>query len=221
MQVIIRKPFSYAHDGFTVRDLVPSDRDPPETEEVRDELVDGLVAAGFVATEQGAAHVQQSTVEAKADPAADDVHAGADQVVGQASDGEPVVEGERPALSELFNGADPAAFDHDRDGKPGGSLKLDGLAAIADVDLTAAPLVAGEPGAITSPDVVLPPLDASGPTLVEEGTASATFDPDTADEAALRAFLTTRDGKEPDKRFGPDRLRALAKAAPGADDQGE
>lgn len=63
----------------------------------------------------------------------------------------------------------------------------------------------------------LPPIeDAAG-----EQTAPPAFDPDTADEAALRAFLTTRDGKEPDKRFGPDRLRALAKAAPGADDQGE
>lgn len=34
------------------------------------------------------------------------------------------IEGEpEPGDEALFNGADPAAFDHDGDGKPGGSLK--------------------------------------------------------------------------------------------------
>lgn len=186
MLVTVLKSFLYAHDGFTIRELVPSDEDPPAQVEVRDELVAGLVGVGYVAA--------------------------------------PEVK-----VVDLFNGADPALFDHDGDGKPGGSLKLDGLAAIAEVDFDRIPVsdseiltgegVAAPLGVLTGDGTgeILPPIETNG----GEQTALAAFNADTADEDALRAFLTARDGKEPDKRFGPDRLRALAKTAPAAEGASE
>lgn len=61
------------------------------------------------------------------------------------------------------------------------------------------------------PHVSEPPLDIEN----EHKTALPAIDIEAADESALRAFLTARDGKNPDLRFGVDRLRALAKATPG------
>lgn len=69
MKVTILKAFPYAHDGFTVCDLAPSDRDPPDAVEIRDDLIAGLEAAGYISTGQGVGHVVQ---QAAADQAAVD-----------------------------------------------------------------------------------------------------------------------------------------------------
>ncbi len=63
MKVLVLKPFPYAHDGFTVRDLSPSDRDPPDAVEIRDDLIAGLEAAGYISTGQGVGHVLQAATD--------------------------------------------------------------------------------------------------------------------------------------------------------------
>lgn len=74
MKVLVLKPFPYAHDGYTVRDLSPSDRDPPDAVEIRDDLIAGLEAAGYISTGQGVGHVLQAAADQAAvdGPDADD-----------------------------------------------------------------------------------------------------------------------------------------------------
>lgn len=215
MRVNVIRPFPFSKDGRTQEHAFKGEQDIP------DALVPGLVAEGYVEQPEGLPLIPMSAGRRKVmvdrltelfrahmDALGDDeltwTLQRAERDTAERLDTKVVGDLEH-GQAELFNGADPAAFDHDGDGKPGGSLRLDGLAAIADADLTKVP-VAIEP-------------------LVEvhltQGGTPVPFDPDTADEAALRAFLTARDGKEPDKRFGPDRLRALAKAAPAAEGASE
>lgn len=222
MRVTVIRPFPFSRDGRTTQHAEVS----PEPQEIPDALVPGLVAEGYVEQPEGLPPIAMSAgrrktmidrvtelfrahMENLSDTDLSDTLAAAERQSGHTTKIADPLEHGQP---NLFNGADPAAFDHDHDGNPGGSLKLDGLAAIADVDLTKAAEIAGD-----GTGEALPPLEANA----GEQTAPATFDADTADEEALRAFLTARDGKEPDKRFGVDRLRALAKTAPAAEGAGE
>lgn len=247
MLVTVIHPFPFSRDGRTTEHAVASS----EPQDIPDALVPGLVAEGYIEQPEslppfpfsaGRRRVMvdritelfRAHMEALSDEQLTETLASAERHTAEAAErqtayatkiAEPLEHGD----PNLFNGADPAAFDHDGDSKPGGSLKLDGLAAIADVNLDLVQVADGELltgegvaaplGVITGDGTgeALPPVEANA----GEQTAPATFDLDTADEDALRAFLTARDGKEPDKRFGPDRLRALAKTAPAAEGASE
>lgn len=86
MLVTVLKAFPYSANGIVTLHLTPSDKDPPEPVEVRDDLVTGLAAEGFIALE-GFAHVQPAQTEAA--PAADGAQAWPAEVV--ATDSEPSV----------------------------------------------------------------------------------------------------------------------------------
>lgn len=62
-----------------------------------------------------------------------------------------ISEEDRLAMRELFNGADPAAFDHDGDGFPGGSLPQDPEQTMPEADTLSAP-AGGD--TISAPDVI-------------------------------------------------------------------
>jgi len=86
MLVTVLKAFPYSANGIVTLHLAPSDKDPPEPVEIRDDLVTGLVAEGFIALE-GVAYVQSTQTETA--PAADGAQAGAAEVVP--ADAEPAV----------------------------------------------------------------------------------------------------------------------------------
>ena len=214
MLVTVIRPFPFSRDGRTTQHAEVS----PEPQEVPDAMVPGLVAEGYLEQPEGLPLIPMSAGRRKAiiDRVTELFRAHM-----EALSDEQLTETLAIAERQTADAAERAAFstkvvdglEHGAPEPLTDDLSLAGLAALADVDLT-------QPPAEVTGDVTgqaLPPIEnAAG-----EQTAPPAFDPDTADEAALRAFLTARDGKEPDKRFGEDRLRALAKAAPAAEGASE
>lgn len=157
MRVTVIRPFPFSRDGRTTQHADVS----PEPQEIPDALVPGLVAEGYVEQPEGLPPIPMSAgrrkviidrvtelfrahMEALSDEQLTETLASAERQTAEAAEraafATKVSEALEHGQPNLFNGADPAAFDHDGGGKPGGSLKLDGLAAIADVDLTQAPV---------------------------------------------------------------------------------
>lgn len=204
MLVTVIRPFPFSRNGLKQEQAVPS----MEPQDIPDALVPGLVAEGYLAQPEGLPPIAMSAgrrkvmvdcatelfrahMEALSDEQLTETLASAERQAGAS------ISYATKVVDDLGHG-EPELFTDD--------LSLAGLAAIADADLTKAPAEVTGDGT----GKALPPIESAA----GEQTAPPAFDPDTADEAALRAFLTARDGKAPDGRFNADRLRALAKATP-------
>lgn len=138
----VLKPFDYAADGHTTRTVEAGD----ELSDVRPDVAAGLIAEGYIANAAAAETLSKVAGEtiAAADHTGivddnDAVHAEIDDAKTRISDGKigapearqivddhqvaplPTAEAVQAAEGESTAKADGSAFDHDGDGKPGGS----------------------------------------------------------------------------------------------------
>lgn len=117
MLMKILKAFPYSHDGLTTRDLAAD-----AVEDIRDDLVLGLMEEGYVGEPEDCPTAAGDVGQAA------DASPGPDE--GQPEAAEP--DEAAPALEVVTSNLSPEAvvavttqpnpFDHDGDGKPGGSL---------------------------------------------------------------------------------------------------
>ncbi len=125
MLMKILKAFPYSHDGLTTRDLAAD-----AVENIRDDLVLSLMEEGYVGEPEGAAlaapgELAPAPATAANEPTADGV--GAETIAGVAGDTSGIGPGEQISGATADGDvlppvAEPNPFDHDGDGKPGGSL---------------------------------------------------------------------------------------------------